>query len=35
MSQPVLERLLGVDKPAVAQRERGAKRSSGPAAWVL
>ncbi len=35
MSQPVFARLLGVDKSAVAQWERGAKRPSGPAARLL
>ena len=30
MSQPVFARLLGVDKSAVAQWERGGKRPSGP-----
>ncbi|MEI4573011.1 helix-turn-helix domain-containing protein, partial [Klebsiella pneumoniae] len=35
MSQPVFARLLGVDKSAVAQWERGAKRSSGPALRLL
>lgn len=35
MSQPVFARLLGVDKSAVAQWERGAKRPSGPAAQLL
>jgi hypothetical protein len=31
MSQPVFARLLGVEKSAVAQWERGAKRPSGAA----
>lgn len=35
MSQPLFARLLGVDKSAVAQWERGAKRPSGPAARLL
>ena len=35
MSQPVFARLLGVDKSAVAQWERGAKRPSGPALRLL
>jgi putative transcriptional regulator len=35
MSQPVFARLLGVDKSAVAQWERGVKRPSGPAARLL
>jgi len=35
MSQPVFARLLGVDKSAVAQWERGAKRPSGPAQRLL
>jgi len=35
MSQPVFARLLGVDKSAVAQWERGAKRPSGPVARLL
>ena len=35
MSQPVFARLLGVDRSAVAQWERGAKRPSGPAARLL
>ena len=35
MSQPVFARLLGVDKSAVAQWERGAKRPSGPAMRLL
>jgi putative transcriptional regulator len=35
MSQPVLARLMGVDKSAVAQWERGAKRPSGPALRLL
>ena len=35
MSQPVFARLLGVDKSAVAQWERGAKRPSGPASRLL
>ncbi|MBY0334226.1 MAG: helix-turn-helix domain-containing protein [Acetobacteraceae bacterium] len=35
MSQPVFARLLGVEKSAVAQWERGAKRPSGPAARLL
>ena len=35
MSQPVSARLLGADKSAVAQWERGAKRPSGPAARLL
>ena len=35
MSQPMFARLLGVDKSAVAQWERGAKRPSGPAARLL
>jgi len=35
MSQPVFARLLGVDKSAVAQWDRGAKRPSGPALRLL
>ena len=35
MSQPVFARLLGVDKSAVAQWERGARRPSGPALRLL
>jgi putative transcriptional regulator len=35
MSQPVFARLLGVDKSAVAQWERGAKRPSGPVLRLL
>jgi putative transcriptional regulator len=35
MSQPVFARLLGVEKSAVAQWERGAKRPSGPALRLL
>jgi putative transcriptional regulator len=35
MSQPVFPRLLGVEQSAVAQWERGAKRPSGPALWLL
>jgi len=35
MSQPVFARLLGVDKSAVAQWERDAKRPSGPALRLL
>ena len=35
MSQPVFARLLGVDKSAVAQWERGAKRPSGSALRLL
>jgi putative transcriptional regulator len=35
MSQPVFARLMGVDKSAVAQWERGAKRPSGPALRLL
>jgi putative transcriptional regulator len=35
MSQPVFARLLGVDRSAVAQWERGVKRPSGPAARLL
>jgi putative transcriptional regulator len=35
MSQPVFARLLGVEKSAVAQWERGAKRPSGPAQRLL
>jgi putative transcriptional regulator len=35
MSQPVFARLLGVDKSAIAQWERGAKRPSGPALRLL
>ncbi len=35
MSQPVFARLIGVDKSAVAQWERGAKRPSGPALRLL
>jgi putative transcriptional regulator len=35
MSQPLFARLLGVDKSAVAQWERGAKRPSGPALRLL
>jgi|YelNatPaOPRAMG01_1025707.scaffolds.fasta_scaffold12442_7 transcriptional regulator with XRE-family HTH domain len=35
MSQPVFARLLGLDRSAVAQWERGAKRPSGPALRVL
>ncbi len=35
MSQPVFARLLGVDKSAVAQWERGAKRPSGPVSRLL
>ena len=35
MSQPVLARLLGVDKSAVAQWEGGARRPSGPALRLL
>jgi putative transcriptional regulator len=35
MSQPVFARLLGVDRSAVAQWERGAKRPSGPALRLL
>jgi putative transcriptional regulator len=35
MSQPVFARLLGVDKSAVAQWERGVKRPSGPVARLL
>ena len=34
-SQRVLARLLGVDKSAVAQWERGAKRPFGPALRLL
>lgn len=35
MSQPIFARLLGVDKSAVAQWERGAKRPSGSVARLL
>lgn len=35
MSQPVFAWLLGVDKSAIAQWERGAKRPSGTAARLL
>lgn len=35
MSQPVFARLMGVDKSAVAQWERGVKRPSGPALRLL
>jgi DNA-binding transcriptional regulator YiaG len=35
MSQAVFARLLGVDKSAVAQWERGVKRPSGSAARLL
>jgi putative transcriptional regulator len=35
MSQPLFARLLGVEKSAVAQWERGAKRPSGPALRLL
>ena len=35
MSQPVFARLLGVEKSAVAQWERGAKTPSGPAQRLL
>jgi len=35
MSQPVFARLLGVEKSAVAQWERGAKQPSGPALRLL
>ena len=35
MSQPVFARLLGVEKSAVAQWERGAKPPSGPALRLL
>ncbi len=35
MSQPLFARLLGVDKSAVAQWERGAKRPSGPVLRLL
>jgi putative transcriptional regulator len=35
MSQPLFARLLGVDKSAVAQWERGAKQPSGPALRLL
>lgn len=35
MSQPVFARLLGVDKSAVSQWERDAKRPSGPALRLL
>ncbi len=35
MSQPVFARLLGVDKSAVAQWERDARRPSGPALRLL
>ena len=35
MSQPVFARLLGVNRSAVAQWERGAKRPSGPALRLL
>ena len=35
MSRPVFARLLGVDKSAVAQWDRGAKRPSGPALRLL
>lgn len=35
MSQPVFARLLEVDKSAVAQWERGARRPSGPALRLL
>ena len=35
MSQPVFARLLGVDKSAVTQWERGVKRPSGPALRLL
>ena len=35
MSQPVFAQLLGVDRSAVAQWERGAKRPSGPAQRLL
>ncbi|MGH7068384.1 MAG: helix-turn-helix domain-containing protein [Acetobacteraceae bacterium] len=35
MSQPVFARLLGVDKSAVGQWERGIKRPSGPALRLL
>jgi|ERR1017187_6866555 putative transcriptional regulator len=35
MSQPVFARLLGVEKSAVAQWERGAKRPSGPVLRLL
>jgi putative transcriptional regulator len=35
MSQPVFARLLGVEKSAVAQWERGVKRPSGPVLRLL
>jgi putative transcriptional regulator len=35
MSQPVFARLLGVEKSAVAQWERGAKQPSGPVLRLL
>jgi putative transcriptional regulator len=35
MSQPLFARLLGVEKSAVAQWERNAKRPSGPALRLL
>ena len=35
MSQPMFARLMGVNKSAVAQWERGARRPSGPAARLL
>ncbi|HEY1935598.1 MAG TPA: hypothetical protein VGG99_26620 [Acetobacteraceae bacterium] len=35
LSQPVFARLPGVDKSAVAQWKRGAKRPSGPALRLL
>lgn len=35
MSQPVFARLLGVEKSAVAQWERGVKRPSGPVMRLL
>jgi putative transcriptional regulator len=35
MSQPTFARLMGVNKSAVAQWERGAKRPSGPALRLL
>jgi putative transcriptional regulator len=35
MSQPVFARLLGVEKSAVAQWERGARRPSGPVLRLL
>ncbi len=35
MSQPIFARLMGVNKSAVAQWERGAKRPSGPALRLL